>query len=488
MSSYTKYETDTSIYRQHTNLTAVQIELLRRMSSCFGFIADFAHAHLLLYVKTKKADEYMVMKHHKPHTFYSQVELPQVGSVVQAQMEPLVAYVFHKEKSIHGRREWRLGMTLDMYAYPVKEGNEIIGVITLETSKEYASGSNYYQLLDTAERLMQYSKRNIDVDIFTPIFAGTGVVIADNKNRITYVNLSAKRIYRALGINHLLGARLPDREISAMLHRETIDSSRPFEKEIQIGDMILLQRDIKLEEAGVLQRRILLLADVTEVRKKEREIKIKTAVIQEIHHRVKNNLQTIASLLRLQGRRSSSPEVKAALQESTNRILSMAVAHEFLSQHDREEINVNEVTRGIIERVVPNMVEQDFQLTSKIEGPEVVLPSKNASNLAVIINELILNSIEHGFVGRNHGVIGLRTAIYEKEYIIELYDDGIGLPDNFNMKQAKSLGLQIIKTLVQDDIGGSIEFKNDHGTHCILHIPVSSVEDSKYESLENSHC
>jgi two-component sensor histidine kinase len=153
----------------------------------------------------------------------------------------------------------------------------------------------------------------------------------------------------------------------------------------------------------------------------------------------------------------------------------MAVAHEFLSQHDREEINVNEVTRGIIERVVPNMVEQDFQLTSKIEGPEVVLPSKNASNLAVIINELILNSIEHGFVGRNHGVIGLRTAIYEKEYIIELYDDGIGLPDNFNMKQAKSLGLQIIKTLVQDDIGGSLEFKNDHGTHCILHIPVSSV-------------
>ena len=394
---------------------------------------------------------------------------------MQAQMEPLVAYVFEKEKSIHGRREWRLGMTLDMYAYPIKEGNEVIGVITLETSKEYASGSNYYQTLDTVELLMQYSKRNIDMEMFSPIFAGTGVVIADNKNRITYVNLSAKRIYRALGINHLLGARLPDREISAMLHRETFDSSRPFEKEIQIGDMILLQRDIKLEEAGILQRRILLLSDVTEVRKKEREIKIKTAVIQEIHHRVKNNLQTIASLLRLQGRRSKSPEVKAALQESTNRILSMAVAHEFLSQHDTEEINVNEVTKGIIERVAPNMVDKDFVLTSKIEGPEVVLPSQNASNLAVIINELILNAIEHGFEGRSHGMIGLRTAIEEDGYLIELYDDGVGLPDDFDISKSKSLGLQIINTLVQDDIGGSFEMKNNQGTHCILHIPVSNV-------------
>ena len=386
-----------------------------------------------------------------------------------------MAYVFEKEKSIHGRREWRLGMTLDMYAYPIKEGNDVIGVITLETSKEYASGSNYYQTLDTVELLMQYSKRNIDMEMFSPIFAGTGVVIADNKNRITYVNLSAKRIYRALGINHLLGARLPDREISAMLHRETFDSSRPFEKEIQIGDMILLQRDIKLEEAGILQRRILLLSDVTEVRKKEREIKIKTAVIQEIHHRVKNNLQTIASLLRLQGRRSKSPEVKAALQESTNRILSMAVAHEFLSQHDTEEINVNEVTKGIIERVAPNMVDKDFVLTSKIEGPEVVLPSQNASNLAVIINELILNAIEHGFEGRSHGMIGLRTAIEEDGYLIELYDDGVGLPDDFDISKSKSLGLQIINTLVQDDIGGSFEMKNDQGTRCILRIPVSNV-------------
>ncbi len=464
-------KSDTAIYRQYTDLSAMQIEQLKRMSSFFPFIADLAHAHLLLYIKTRDGDKYLVMKHHKPHTFFSQFELPAAGTMIAVVEEPLVSRVFEQGKAIHGRREWRLGNTLDMYAYPIKDGNELIGVVTLETSQGYATSSSYYQLLEVAEMLLDYSKRQLTPDLFSPIFAGTGIIIADKNNRITYTNLSATRIYRALGIYHLIGCRLPDREISAMLHREIIDSSRPFEKEMQVGDLILLQRDIKLEEAGVMQRRILLLADVTQVRKKEREIKIKTAVIQEIHHRVKNNLQTIASLLRLQGRRSKFPEVKAALQESTNRILSMAVAHEFLSRHDKEEINVIEVTRNIIERVVPNMVDSDFVLESKVEGPEVVLPSKNASNIAVIINELILNSIEHGFKDRNRGTIGLRTEITDEEYIIELYDDGIGLPADFSVENAKSLGLQIITTLVQDDIGGSFAMKNDHGTRCILRIP-----------------
>lgn len=465
------HESDTAIYKKYTCLTAMQIELLKRMSSCFAFIADFAHAHLLLYLMTSDKDNFLVMKHHKPHTFFSRIELPEAGSCINLSEEPIVKAVFEKGRFIHGRREWSLGNTLDMYAYPVKDGGDVIGVITLETSQGYATSNSYYQILDVAELLLQYSKKQLPTEMFSPIFAGTGIIIADKNNRITYANLSATRIYQALGIYHLMGCRLPDREISSMLHREIIDSSRPFEKEIQVGDLILLQRDIRLEEAGVMQRRILLLSDVTQVRKKEREIKIKTAVIQEIHHRVKNNLQTIASLLRLQGRRSTSPEVKAALQESTNRILSMAVAHEFLSQHDTEEINVNEVTKGIIEKVVPHMVDKDFVLTTKIEGPEVVLPSQNASNIAVIINELILNSIEHGFKNRTHGLIGFKSSLSDRGYTIEIYDDGVGLPENFNIENTKSLGLQIIKTLVQDDIGGTFEMRNAGGTHFILYVP-----------------
>ena len=258
---------------------------------------------------------------------------------------------------------------------------------------------------------------------------------------------------------------------TASMGKRIDHSSRPYEREIQIRDFVLVQRDIKLEEAGMLKRRIMLLSDVSELRKKEREIKIKSAVIQEIHHRVKNNLQTIASLLRLQARRSKVPEVKSALQESTNRILSMSVVHEFLSQQDAEEIRVMEVTRNILNTVAPNMIAGDFQLEQSFDGPEVILPSRTASNLAVIINELILNSIEHGFEGRQQGLIGLHTEESADGYVLELYDNGCGLPPDFDLEKTRSLGLQIIRTLVRDDMGGEIELYNQQGTRARISIP-----------------
>ncbi len=460
-----------TVCRQNTNLTAMQTETLKRIAQCLPFIADLAHAYLYLYVKTKEPGKFLVLKHYRPNTFFSEVELTAEGAIVPSVEEPLIAAAFDHGKFIHGQREWRFGLNLDMYVQPVRSGNEVIAVISMETGHSYAESSSYHQLMDTSLFMIEYAKKPVNKEQFRTLTPGTGIILADHNNRIVFANLSATRIYRALGIRSLVGCRLPDRELSSMLHKETIDSSRPFEREIQIGDFVLVQRDIKLEEGGVLQRRIMLLSDVSELRKKEREIKIKSAVIQEIHHRVKNNLQTIASLLRLQARRSKVPEVKSALQESTNRILSMSVVHEFLSQQDAEEIRVIEVTRNILNTVAPNMLSGDFQLKQEFTGPEVVLPSRTASNLAVIINELILNSIEHGFEGRTHGLIGLHTEETLNGYILELYDDGCGLPEDFDITKSRSLGLQIIRTLVADDMGGEIQLFNQEGTHARITIP-----------------
>lgn len=464
-------ETITAACRKYTNLTAMQSEVLKRLNSCLPFIADLAHAYLYLYVRTKDDSKLLVLKHYRPHTFFTDIELTGEGALVSAVEEPLITAAFEKGKFIQGQREWRFGINLEMYVQPIKSGNEVIGVVSMETGHSYASSSNYHQLMDTAVFLLEHGKKGLDSEQFRTMSPGTGIIIADHSNRIVFANLSATRIYRSLGITSLIGCRMPDRELSAMLHKETIDSSRPYEREIQIRDIVLVQRDIKLEEAGVLQRRIMLLSDVSELRKKEREIKIKSAVIQEIHHRVKNNLQTIASLLRLQARRSKMPEVKSALQESTNRILSMSVVHEFLSQQDAEEIKVIEVTRNILNTVAPNMVSSDFQLEQAFDGPEVVLPSRTASNLAVIINELILNSIEHGFEGRDRGLIGLHTEETADGYVLELYDDGCGLPADFDLSKTRSLGLQIIRTLVADDMGGEIELFSRQGTHAKITIP-----------------
>ena len=256
------------------------------------------------------------------------------------------------------------------------------------------------------------------------------------------------------------------------LAHKAMASHEACETELTTGTMTLVQRAIPVIVNGVsVVCIVVILTNVTELKKKEKELLIKAAVIQEIHHRVKNNLQTIASLLRLQARRTTSQEVKAALQESVNRISSISVVHEFLSQQDEEFIDVAEVTRNILELVIQNMLEPDFDLQTVFNGQTVILPSEQASSLALVINELIQNSIEHGFTGRREGLIGVEIATLAETYKIEIYDNGIGMPPDFNPQKSNSLGLQIVRTLIESDVGGSFEMYNDHGTHACITIP-----------------
>ena len=192
-------------------------------------------------------------------------------------------------------------------------------------------------------------------------------------------------------------------------------------------------------------------------------------------------MQTIASLLRLQARRSNSMEVKEALKESVNRILSISVVHEFLSQQGDENIDVMEVTKNILQLIQQNMLDSHFKLETEFIGETIILPSKQASNLALIINELILNSIEHGFLGRNYGKIGLKISQSDEAYIIELYDNGNGLPENFFDLPTKSLGLQIVRTLIEGDMNGSFDLYNDNGVHAKIAIPYKFLMESEVD-------
>lgn len=462
-----------SLCREYTLLSAMQVELLKRIDVCLPFIADMTHAHISLYLPSKEDNKYLVLVHHKPHTFYSMVNLPDGGILVSKIEEPLINYSFQTGKSIQGKREVDDGQTLDMYTRVIRDGNEIIAVMALETSHEYMGSSSYSQILNTTDLLLQYSRRQLDREMFSPINAGSGIVIADKNNRIVYRNNSAVRIYKSLGHTSIIGRNVYDRQRFSQVRKETIISSRPYERELEIGDMTLLMRDIKIEEAGNQQCRIVILTDVTEMRKKDREIKIKSAVIQEIHHRVKNNLQTIASLLRMQARRSKSAEVKEALKESVNRILSISIVHEFLSQQDDESIDVNKIAKNIMDAVCRSMLAKDFQLSTEFIGPDIVLSSKNASKLSLVINELILNAIEHGFENRSSGKITVETGEDEDSYKISVIDDGNGLPNDFDMEKARSsLGLDIVNTIVTEEMGGVFQLKNkeENGVEAIITI------------------
>lgn len=457
--------------RKYSALTAMQGEILKHISICFPFIADLTHAHVSVYVKARQAGCFMVLAHEKPHTVFSPETFSAVGSLVPVLEEPLIEYTMRTGKPVHGKREWTWGSIMEMHTFAIHDGPEPIAVVSFENNNEEFSIEGYTQLLKTACVILVNARKQIDRDMYRPMLASDGLLITDKYNRIVFANVAAVRIYKVLGVVNLIGCHLFDRQLTMHVTKESIASNRPYEKELEAGELILIQRNIPIMEGGNLLQRVVVVSDVTEVRKKDKEILIKSAVIQEIHHRVKNNLQTIASLLRLQSRRTKSQEVKDALKESVNRILSISVVHEFLSQQDAERIDVVEVTRNILHLVAQNMLDTDFRLETRFTGPTIILPSKQASNLALIVNELILNSIEHAFEGRQSGLIGLDIRHTDTQHVLDLYDNGAGLPAGFELHKTKSLGLQIVRTLIEDDMGGSFKLVSRNGTHACITLP-----------------
>jgi two-component sensor histidine kinase/PAS domain-containing protein len=465
------------ICRKITQLTREQIDLLDTSAGILQLVADLAHAQVTLFCRVK--DTYMVIAAQaKPNTSFIQYKSNLLGATVSSSEEPLVWRTITSGERIRGQREWALGMeALAMQTFPLydTEGS-IIAAISFEFSADDAAAGDHATVVETAYMLLTAPRSAAAEVIYRPLSARDGVLIVDQRGQIVFANAAASSIYKVLGLGRIVGRRVYDRQLSIRLAQKAANSRQPQEAEMEVGNIVLIQRAIPVVKANQTLRTVVVIADITEIRKREKELLIKSAVIQEIHHRVKNNLQTIASLLRLQARRTPSAEVKEALRESVNRILSISVVHEFLSQQDAEFIDVAEVAKNILDLVIQSMLEPNFNIQTVFNGQKMILPSDQAISLALVVNELIQNSIEHGFIGRNEGVIGVDMMARKDAYQIEIWDDGIGLPPDFNQQGLNSLGLQIIKTLVENDLGGRFELFSQKGTRARITVPRAKEE------------
>ncbi len=196
----------------------------------------------------------------------------------------------------------------------------------------------------------------------------------------------------------------------------------------------------------------------------------KSAVIKEIHHRVKNNLQTIASLLRLQMRRINSKKVENAFNESINRISSIALIHEELSRGGIDKINIKSATANIMEMVLTSMVPPGKNITGELSGSDLYQDADKASSLSLCITELIQNSVEHAFQMRKKGVIQVDISEVAGEAVITISDNGIG----FGGKKSKSsLGLEIIEMITVEKLKGTFEIRGQiNGTTSVIRFPL----------------
>ncbi len=183
--------------------------------------------------------------------------------------------------------------------------------------------------------------------------------------------------------------------------------------------------------------------DISELRRRDRLLLSKDATIREIHHRVKNNLQTISSLLRLQGRRLSSPEAKAAVEESVRRIRSIALVHEILSHEAGDDVPFIEIARPLVRMVEEGLLSPEHPVDIKITGDAGKLPATIATPLAVVLNELLQNVVDHAYPASADlpsGHVLLELDNDEAELRVRVTDDGAGLPEGFSLEGSTGLG------------------------------------------------
>ncbi len=242
--------------------------------------------------------------------------------------------------------------------------------------------------------------------------------------------------------------------------------------EVEVGDRVLRYRTIFLP-AGAL----VLVEDVSEARRREQELKVKEATIREVHHRVKNNLQTIASLLRIQARRVGSQDAERALREATERVNSMAVVHELLSGSDEERIDFAQAADTVVDMVRQGLAGDGPSVTVHTEGSTGLVPANVATSLALVVAELAHNAIEHGLKGREEGSVTVAMRRVPGELVLAVRDDGAGLPTDFDPVADANLGLEIVRTIVEDDLRGTLSFSGIRGTTVTVRLPLPDAQE-----------
>lgn len=277
------------------------------------------------------------------------------------------------------------------------------------------------------------------------------IVVADVRTdpRYPFRDLAAQE-----GLVSLLSVPLIVRErVSGVLNCYTSERHTFSEAEIKLFSTLANQTALAIENA---------------------QLATNAAVVREMHHRVRNNLQTVAMLLRMQASQGAGLSAQDVLHMAVHRIQSIAAVHEVLAQEGYRLVDVTEVVERIARLTAQHLLRPDLQVRLQVEGEAIVLPSRPATSLALVVNELLQNALEHAFIGRTEGRVDIRLGRSPQEYVVEVTDDGIGLPD----APASSLGLEIVEALVHDDLRGTLEFvrREPHGTQVVVRLPHIHLE------------
>jgi two-component system, sensor histidine kinase PdtaS len=473
--------------RTKTALFGEALHHLQRLVASWQPLADLCFSDLLLLapVEGEEGSRSVILGQVRPTTGQTLYPMDLVGSVVDEVARPLVARALRKGEIVEGDAPV-LGSTerVRVQCIPVRFDDEVIAVVTRETRPTLGRQlgeleHHYLALFDRFAHMIgegTFPFRQDDDEYEDAPRVGDGVIFLDHDMRVRFASPNAVSAMHRMGIHsYATGLYLSEMGFEQDAVDIALHLRLPVTEEIERGETSLLLRVIPLLEGERDVGALMLLRDVSDLRRRDRMLLSKDATIREIHHRVKNNLQTIAALLRLQGRRLQSPEAQAAIEESERRIRSIAVVHETLSRDASDVVRFDEIVKPLVRIVEETVTGPDTDLRLAVEGDAGVLPGDLATPLAVVLNELMQNAVDHAFPRENGKMCGSLTVVLARadgEIIVDVVDDGVGLPSDFSIERSGGLGLSIVQTLVTSELGGSMELFSDHGTRVHLKIPL----------------
>ncbi|WP_256760936.1 sensor histidine kinase [Cohnella sp. WQ 127256] len=466
---------------EHTVLNSQDAELIEDLAIHLQLIADVSQADVFIDCPMLDKGSALVVAQAQPTTASSLYRTSVIGQYAYAHNEPAVMFSLLSGQSVIGSRgisQEQIAMQQNVSPIVGRNGN-VIGVLIMEQdiSEKVEQERNVERLLETTEQLSETLLTVAMSEGRVQSLMHEGIILFDEQERMTYMNPRARALLREIGhVAIAEGDEITQLFFNRIQWRNVFGPTGMMCQELQIGKIVFELKAVSIYRGNQTVGGLMLIRDISDLREKDKQLMLKSAVIKEIHHRVKNNLQTVSSLLRLQMRRTKHEEVERVYRDSINRINSIAVIHEMLAYEGMDTIHFNDVVDRISKNILSSSVKPDQAIRVKLAGDELMLPSDMATTLALVVNELIQNCVLHAFRERSTGDIQLMFNNRDLIMEIQVMDNGSGIIAHGNGEERTHLGLKIVETLVEENLGGNISVISDgRGTNVRIAFPAAYI-------------
>ncbi|WP_417554172.1 sensor histidine kinase [Microbacterium sp.] len=472
-------------------LKDADVEWLHRLAGDGQLLADLASADIVMWIQTADGS-FIAVTHSRPSgaatLFYRDI----VGEKVRPQWRTQVQAAFESGEIVDSSSpDWFEETPTRVRAVPIlrkKQEHVVLGVITRHTNLGEARMPSRQQISfdECANDLFRMITSGEFPDLSAPTAprrgaprASDGLLRLDVDGITTFASPNALSAFNRMGFDdELEGESLaevttrivpPSRQVDESLP-VVVTGRAPWRTDMEARGVTVSLRAIPLRDHGTRIGAIVLCRDVSELRHQEQELITKDATIREIHHRVKNNLQTVASLLRIQARRTRSEDAREALTQAMRRVEAIAVVHDTLASGLSQTVDFDEVFDRVLKLVAEVAAAPNTRARTQLEGRFGMLPSEYATPLALALTEVVTNAVEHGLAGQE-GIVRIEATRTDEQLRVTVTDTGLGLPEG---RVGQGLGTQIVRTLIQGELSGSIEWQGSEGegTQVTIEIPM----------------